>query len=259
MHLLERQSEAIGDWIREELDFVGDLRRGQIDAAVARGQEWLCLHGQNIAIDGDFGGATEAAVRRFQVNQGLAETGILDEKTHTALVAPMVRTLTFRPPENNDIGDVLLSYARAHLAEHPREIGGENKGPWVRLYMDGRDGRDWFWCAGFVCFCMRQAAETLEVDPPIAGSMSCDVLARQAKEVGRFLPERSVSKTGVAPGAFFLSRRAATDWTHVGIVTMASDTTFETIEGNTNDAGDRNGYEVCARIRGYGSKDFIAI
>lgn len=259
MHLLEGRSEALGGWIREELDFVGDLRRGHTDAAVARGQEWLCLHGQNIAIDGDFGEATELAVRFFQADQGLAATGVLDGETHTALVAPMVRALTWRPPTADDFGDVMLSYARAHLAEHPREIGGENKGPWVRLYMDGRDGRDWFWCAGFVCFCMRQAAETLEVGSPITGSVSCDAMARQAKEVGRFVPERAASNATVTPGAFFLSRKAATDWTHVGIVTKAADTTFRTIEGNTNDAGDRNGYEVCARIRGYGSKDFIAI
>jgi hypothetical protein len=35
--------------------------------------------------------------------------------------------------------------------------------------------------------------------------------------------------------------------------------TFRTIEGNTNDAGDREGYEVCARTRGYDKKDFVLI
>jgi hypothetical protein len=34
---------------------------------------------------------------------------------------------------------------------------------------------------------------------------------------------------------------------------------FETIEGNTNDEGSREGYEVCHRVRGYGSKDFILV
>ncbi len=34
---------------------------------------------------------------------------------------------------------------------------------------------------------------------------------------------------------------------------------FHTIEGNTNDDGSRNGYEVCARRRGYGKKDFVLL
>lgn len=33
----------------------------------------------------------------------------------------------------------------------------------------------------------------------------------------------------------------------------------ETIEGNTNDEDSPEGYEVCRRVRGYGSKDFILI
>jgi len=32
---------------------------------------------------------------------------------------------------------------------------------------------------------------------------------------------------------------------------------FQTIEGNTNDDGSREGYEGCQRVRGYASKDFI--
>jgi len=42
-------------------------------------------------------------------------------------------------------------------------------------------------------------------------------------------------------------------------VTKFEDDAFETIEGNTNDEGSPNGYEVCRRIRGYRKKDFIRI
>jgi hypothetical protein len=34
---------------------------------------------------------------------------------------------------------------------------------------------------------------------------------------------------------------------------------FETIEGNTNDDGSREGYEVCRRFRSYQKTDFILI
>ena len=57
----------------------------------------------------------------------------------------------------------------------------------------------------------------------------------------------------------FLVRRTPTDWTHVGFVSDASASSFATVEGNTNDDGDREGYEVCARRRGYNNMDFILL
>jgi len=34
---------------------------------------------------------------------------------------------------------------------------------------------------------------------------------------------------------------------------------FATIEGNSNEEGSSNGFEACARQRGYDKKDFIRI
>jgi hypothetical protein len=34
---------------------------------------------------------------------------------------------------------------------------------------------------------------------------------------------------------------------------------FKTIEGNTNDDGSREGYEVCARIHDFKSMDFVLL
>ena len=42
-------------------------------------------------------------------------------------------------------------------------------------------------------------------------------------------------------------------------MTWADADGFDTIEGNTNDDGAREGTEVCARRRGYTAKDFITI
>ena len=39
------------------------------------------------------------------------------------------------------------------------------------------------------------------------------------------------------------------DWTHTGIVTKVEGKMVHTIEGNTNDEGSREGFEVCQRIR----------
>ena len=128
----------------------------------------------------------------------------------------------------------------------------------MRLYMNGRQGEVFAWCAGFVTFLLEQAAQSLAVDKPITGSVSCDVLAAQAAQAGVLLSE--VEAAGrLTPGCIFLVRRAAGDWTHTGVVTGVYDDAFDTIEGNTNDAGQREGVEVCARTRAYIHKDFILI
>jgi len=123
--------------------------------------------------------------------------------------------------------------------------------------MNGNEGPKWPWCAGFACFIFRQAARNLGVSGPIRSSFSCDSLAASAKEKGRFLSGSEENRGRVGPGALFLSRRTSTDWTHTGIVVSTDVETFETIEGNTNDAGDREGYEVCRRIRSHADKDFV--
>jgi hypothetical protein len=81
-----------------------------------------------------------------------------------------------------------------------------------------------------------------------------------AKEKGIFLKGSKASdRKKITSGSLFLQRRTSTDWTHTGIVIDAKDEVFLTIEGNTNDDGIREGIEVCSRIRGYKSKDFILI
>jgi hypothetical protein len=51
----------------DELNFGGrPFKKGAPKSlGVRRVQEWLCLHGFAVAIDNDFGDATEKAVKRF--------------------------------------------------------------------------------------------------------------------------------------------------------------------------------------------------
>jgi peptidoglycan hydrolase-like protein with peptidoglycan-binding domain len=230
------------------------LQRGDKQGQVKLIQEWLCLHGHHVAIDGDFGPASEAAVKEFQAKSGLRTTGVVDVGTFGRLVAPMMAALAALPANSGSLGELVVAYARQHLAQHPLEIGGQNRGPWVRLYMDGNEGQPWAWCAGFACFCLKRACESRSESVPITPSYSCDALAAAAKAKGKF-----VGRDKVGPGSFFLVRNTPSDWTHTGIVASASGETFKTIEGNTNDDGSREGYEVCARTRGYGNMDFIMI
>ncbi len=126
--------------------------------------------------------------------------------------------------------------------------------------MKGNEGAEWPWCAGFVCFVLQQAARTLGVSMPLPYTFSCDSLAAAGKERNSFLDgRRGVDPGAVVPGSLFLSRRTPLDWVHTGVVVSATAESFQTIEGNTNDSGSREGFEVLGRTRGYAQKDFVRL
>lgn len=244
--------------IGSEVDFDRAVARGDRGLAVRKAQEWCCLHGHRLVIDGVFGPATEAGIKSFQRNAQISRSGRVDRETFDKLVAPMRRVLA-RPARHDSFADTVSSLAKQHLAEHPREVGGQNRGPWVRMYMDGNEGRAWPWCAGFVTFILKQAAEATGSPMPIKGSFSCDVLAMQAKAANRFCKERDIRSRAGSDTAVFLVRRTSTDWIHTGFTMGFGREVMETLEGNTNDEGSREGYEVCERIRSYASKDLILL
>jgi len=259
MQVFTDDTGVLSRWIRNEVEFQGEVSKGRRGKSVRRIQEWLNLHGFGLVVDDDFGGVTERLLKRFQSREGLQDTGVSDEITFAALVEPMISVLTQRLDTSISIEDSMLNYAKAHLAASPREIGGENRGPWVRLYMNGKDGRQFPWCAGFVTFLLHQACQSLDVEVPIKGSGSCDSMAAQGKDAGLFLSEKDLNSETLPAGSIFLVRRTSTDWTHTGLVSLAEDDLFDTIEGNTNDEGLREGFEVCARSRGYGKKEFVLV
>ncbi|MEU7909312.1 peptidoglycan-binding domain-containing protein [Actinoplanes sp. NPDC049118] len=251
-------TDELHAWIRAEVELAGRPAEGSSGAAVRRVQEWLNLHDRGVVVDGDFGTATKQAVQDFQEARSLPETGAVDPETWKDLVRPMTEVLVKRLDSSYpDFALAIIEYAKAHLASHPREVGDRNRGPWVRLYMRGNQGNDWAWCAGFVTFLMTQAADSMEVPPPIEGSCRCDDLAKQAIDAGLFVEEEDADWERLHKGNVFLIQRAPGDWNHTGVVLRAGPTAFTTVEGNTNDTGGHEGYEVCRRTRSYTSTDFI--
>lgn len=136
------------------------IARGAKGADVKRIQEWLGLNGRLVSIDTDFGPATQSAVKLFQTAKGLAATGVVDAATWTALVAPLSAALADIPVAGKTAGALTALWAQQQLLSRPREIGGQNRGSWVRVYMDGNEGTNYPWCAGFVSFCLVRACAT---------------------------------------------------------------------------------------------------
>ncbi|BBQ01254.1 hypothetical protein BSFA1_63820 (plasmid) [Burkholderia sp. SFA1] len=247
---------------KAELVFKDQLSIGANGPAVRRVQEWLNLHGPGVSIDGKFGTATAHALSTFQNANRIAATGKLDLDTWNALVAPM--TAALRTATAAAFPAHVEAVARQHLVAGAREAGGDNCGPWVRLYTGGRDGAQWKWCAGFVTLVLQQTVNELGITMPLPGSLSCDTLAAQAQRSGRFVSGDDIA-TGKVPwvelGAsyVFLVQRTENDWSHTGFGFGGTPDHFNTLEGNTNDDGNANGYEVAERVRAAKGKDFIRL
>src|SRR5207244_3371040 len=68
----------------------------------------------------------------------LPVTGEVDPETFAMLIRPMTEALRpIHAPESTKMGTMVAAYALQHLRQHAREVGGQNRGPWVRLYLHG--------------------------------------------------------------------------------------------------------------------------
>lgn len=237
-----------------ETTFVKPLQLGSKDEAgsieVRRCQEWVTFQGYPTALDGEFGPATEACISAFQKKLALSVDGKVDEATFNALVNPMKQANAYMLPQGRTLAETVLAVAQRHLWQNPREVGSDNAGPWVRLYMDGHEGAQWPWCAGFATYILNQAAAVLCVPAPIERSFGCDVLAQEALRANILSRYDDLMPVKPKPGWLFLVRGAPNHYAHVGIVRTVAESTLTTIEGNGNTTGGSNGYEVCSITRG---------
>lgn len=246
--------------LKSELDLPGPVREDGPKKQAKLIQERLYLAGFKLAIDGAFGPATTEQLKAFQKKSGLAQSGIYGAKEHDVLTEPFVQAVNPTAGKKG-LGEWITAVAEQHIGQKPIEVGGDNRGPWVRMYMDGGEGSPFKWCAGFCFFIIEQACQLSSNPSPMAKSFSVNTIVERAKTANQFLSEQqaqsSAGKKKIAPGSLFVHRGGPGFWTHVGIVTKADPSVFHTCEGNTNDDGSSNGFEAIERVRGYKRMDFI--
>ena len=257
---------------KKELNIKNLLRKGSRGKGVKKAQEWLNLWKYYdpkwryaCGIDGIFGPNTEKTVRGFQEFKGLEVDGIVGPVTFQALTWPM--RLAFAPLHKSDLAlhELIVAYANMHLTSVARELNQRNEGPWVRAYMDGHEGRPWAWCMGFVQTVYDQAFGALDkkFTAFMPHTYSCDVVGHHVLQNGSLIRKKDLpGRIGeVKPGSIFLIVKTPYDWTHTGIITGVDGDCFHTIEGNTNDEGVREGFEVCQRIRDFkqGKVDVVVL
>ncbi|MDF1697904.1 MAG: peptidoglycan-binding domain-containing protein [Saprospiraceae bacterium] len=231
-------------------------------------QSWLTLYeynhpasGTGTNVDGDFGPATKAAVKRYQNAIGKSPSGIVSK----ALFKTMVNPLEFAfltPGSGGSLRDKICSIAMNHMVQRPKEISkGDlgNFGPWVRSYMNGRDGDVFWWCMGFVQTIIDQALSEYGIDftTYLPKSELCDFVGEWARHPSRrYLITNEEWKNNPAlvnKGDIFLERSARANkiWKHTGIIMNLNEEICQTIEGNTNEEGVPNGDGVYYKNRNY--------
>lgn len=248
----------------DELNISKLLKKGSNGNDVKKVQEWINLWRyydrdwyHNIAVDGDFGPLTEKIIKEFQKKHKLTVDGVVGDQTFQKLTSHMIGAFT--KIEGNDLRKLIIDYANQHLKNIPRELYNSNQGPWVRAYMDGNEGKEWAWCMGFVQTILDQAFATLGKTflSLMPKTYSCDVVGEHGKNTGKLIRNNKLRLDPhlIEPGDIFLNVKTPWDWTHTGIIISVDDETIHTIEGNTNDEGSREGFEVCQRIRNFKTKD----
>jgi hypothetical protein len=151
---------------------------------------------------------------------------------------------------------LIVAKAEYHLGE--REIGFTNTGPQVDQFL-GYVGLDpgYAWCMAFACYVVGNSATESGFDisdTTLIKTASCSVQANHARDLGVLVGSMDVMSgaTVINAGDVMLVWEGG-DYHHSGIVelppTAASGWMFSTIEGNTNQDGGSEGYEVARQRR----------
>ncbi|WP_395049406.1 CHAP domain-containing protein [Flavobacterium sp.] len=137
------------------------------------------------------------------------------------------------------IGKKALEMAISQLGvqEIPKN---SNAGPAVEKYLKSVGlGKGYAWCMAFMYWCTKEASAQLGLENP---------LFKTAGVIAMYNKEKDLVVTDPQPGDLFIMDFGKGQG-HTGIVEKVEKNIIHTIEGNTNDEGSREGYEVCIRQR----------
>ena len=139
-----------------------------------------------------------------------------------------------------------VAQSQVGVQEQPK---GSNSGPEVNAYLKSVNlGPGYAWCQAFVHWCYEQAAGIGCPVVKTGGVLLCWNNTSTAKKV--MVVEAKQRPELIEPGMQFVMQFAHGTG-HTGIVEKvdAAARLIHTIEGNTNDDGSREGYEVARRVR----------
>lgn len=201
-----------------------------------------------VDVDGDFGVSTERAVMLFQ-----SQTRDIQGSTLVAdgKIGPISWAALFVAEENAPQPEYQITQLLSKVLEiAASQVGvledppGSNRGPQVEQYLASAGcvpGDPW--CASFVYWCFREASKDLNISNPLVRTGSCiDHWNRtRGKKTTRLKAVNNPSL--IHPGSVFIIDHGGGKG-HTGIVKSINSGYIQTIEGNTNISGSREGLGV---------------
>lgn len=137
-----------------------------------------------------------------------------------------------------------IALSQDGVSEVPK---GSNAGPEVSEYLRSVGLNAGFaWCMAFVYWCVNKASGEMLIPNPLV--KTAGVMRQWNETTLRKIPKQGAIK----PGDIFILRFAHGTG-HTGFVEKVEGGIVHTIEGNTNDDGSREGYEVARRERALSS------
>lgn len=147
---------------------------------------------------------------------------------------------------------VALGVAACDADHRVREVGGNNRGPRIRQYLENTDPPIAVaapWCAAFVQYASDVAGRALGIPNPL------DEIRQEALVQSYYesLRHNEVSPAEVEAGDLVLFRFNESErWNHIGFVAQPpkpGSKTFFSCEGNTSDENQRDGDAVTIKPR----------
>ncbi|MBV2357743.1 peptidoglycan-binding protein [Streptomyces sp. J2-1] len=222
-----------------------EIVKGQKSGCVTELQSLLNHHGADLAVDGDFGGLTDSAVRDFQAEKGLAVDGHVGPNTKAALYGAV--TPPTSPPPGGGYSKI-LDVASAEVGTVEGSARANSYGTSVGLSLSTNN---YAWCATFVSWVAKQTGATSYRNTYVSGWV------KQARAGNYHL---SVTNSPQPGDIVAFDWDGGNDFTggheHIGFVRTVSGSTFTTVEGNTSNPnggkdgvyiknrGKNNGYDV---------------
>lgn len=154
---------------------------------------------------------------------------------------------------DKELGAAALEVAISQLgvSEVPKN---SNRGPEIKKYLNSVGLPEGYaWCMAFVYWCFKKASERAGIPVPFHRTAGVADCWNKTALSHRLTADNMRKRTEPLPAGTLVIFKFKTGW-HVGMVESSSKTVRNeiellTIEGNTNDEGSREGFEVCRRKR----------
>lgn len=225
------------------------IKEGESSTAIVKAiqKKLMELHIGDLQGTGVYGVKTKNAIKLFQATHmdqfgnPLEMDGQVGSLTWAALFGVDSIVVTDTAPNQLLTEALKVAISQIGVMEDPP---GSNKGPVVNQYLASTAlPPGLFWCAAFVYWCFDKAAAKIGKANPLV--KTGHVMTHWNKTAGKkILTVDAVDKPSlIKPGHIFIMNTGGSSG-HTGIVEKVEGGFVHTIEGNSNNAGSRNGIGV---------------